>query len=143
MATRLFDEHRDLEIAIGCSRPHSALAGLPICASESALALRTAAAMGGRSFLQFDTLGILRLLYANDPQQESLVFIKEVLKDLIKVQSVQKPGQPESYTVQPGDTIWAITHRFGMSADEFKKLNPAVNSSSLRVGTTVKIIRKK
>lgn len=86
---RLFDEHRDLEIAIGCSRPHSALAGLPICASESALALRTAAAMGGRSFLQFDTLGILRLLYANDPQQESLVFIKEVLKDLIKVQSVQ------------------------------------------------------
>ena len=52
-------------------------------------------------------------------------------------------AQPESYKIQPGDTIWRITHRFGMSEAEFKKLNPSVESSSIRVGDTIKIIRKK
>ena len=60
-----------------------------------------------------------------------------------KRQSVKKSGQPEAYRVQPGDTIWSMTHRFGMTEAEFKKLNPSVSSSSLRVGDTVKIIRKK
>lgn len=60
-----------------------------------------------------------------------------------KVQSAPKAGQPEAYTVQNGDSIWAITHRFGMSAEEFRQLNGSIDSSSLRVGKTVKIIRKK
>ena len=52
-------------------------------------------------------------------------------------------GQAEDYVVQNGDSIWRITHRFGMSAEEFRELNGAIDSSSLRVGATVKIIRKK
>ncbi|MBQ4077284.1 MAG: LysM peptidoglycan-binding domain-containing protein [Mailhella sp.] len=61
----------------------------------------------------------------------------------VPVKSAPAKGQPENYAVQPGDTIWAITHRFGMSEAEFKKLNPSVSSSSLRVGASIKIIRKK
>ena len=60
-----------------------------------------------------------------------------------KVRPAVQAGHPESYVVQSGDSIWAITHRFGMSEAEFKKLNPSVDSSSLRLGATVKIIRKK
>ena len=54
-----------------------------------------------------------------------------------------KAAQPEKYTVEPGDSIWAITHRFGMSEAEFKALNPSVDSSSLRLGASVNVIRKK
>ena len=54
-----------------------------------------------------------------------------------------KAPQTENYKVQSGDSVWAITHRFGMSEAEFRKLNPSVDSSSMRVGDTVKIIRKK
>jgi LysM repeat protein len=57
--------------------------------------------------------------------------------------SAPKAAQTEKYTVQPGDSIWAITHRFGMSEAEFKRLNPSVDSSSLRLGASVNIIRKK
>jgi membrane-bound lytic murein transglycosylase D len=57
--------------------------------------------------------------------------------------SAPKVTQTEKYTVQPGDSIWAITHRFGMSEAEFKRLNPSVDSSSLRLGASVNVIRKK
>jgi LysM repeat protein len=57
--------------------------------------------------------------------------------------SAPKAAQTEKYTIQPGDSIWAITHRFGMSEAEFKRLNPSVDSSSLRLGASVNIIRKK
>ena len=54
-----------------------------------------------------------------------------------------KAEKVEAYKVQSGDSIWAITHRFGMSEAEFGRLNPTIDSSSLRVGTVIKIIRKK
>ena len=54
-----------------------------------------------------------------------------------------KAEKVEEYKVQSGDSIWAITHRFGMSEAEFGRLNPTIDSSSLRVGTVIKIIRKK
>ena len=57
--------------------------------------------------------------------------------------SAPKAAQTEKYTVQPGDSIWAIMHRFGMSEAEFKALNPSVDSSSLRLGASVNVIRKK
>ena len=57
--------------------------------------------------------------------------------------SAPKAALTEKYTVQPGDSIWGITHRFGMSETEFKALNPSVDSSSLRLGASVNVIRKK
>jgi len=49
----------------------------------------------------------------------------------------------ENYKVQSGDSIWRISRRFGMSVDEFKSLNKGIDSSSLRVGATVRVIRRK
>ncbi|MBQ9104871.1 MAG: LysM peptidoglycan-binding domain-containing protein, partial [Mailhella sp.] len=49
----------------------------------------------------------------------------------------------ENYKVQSGDSIWRISRRFGMSVDEFKSLNEGIDSSSLRLGATVRVIRRK
>ncbi len=87
--TQLFREHGELDIAIGCSRAHTKIVGLLACDREASLALRTAVDHGGRYFLQFDNLGILRLLYASDPQQESQLFVKEVFKDLLTDPTIQ------------------------------------------------------
>ena len=56
---------------------------------------------------------------------------------------VKQADQGDAYKVQSGDSIWGITHRFGMSEAEFKALNKNVDSSSLRVGSTVRVIRRK
>ena len=52
-------------------------------------------------------------------------------------------GGIENYKVQSGDSIWRISRRFGMSVDEFKSLNEGIDSSSLRLGATVRVIRRK
>jgi len=72
-----------MSVAVGCSRPHVGISGLISCSKEADLALRAAASRRESKVLRFDDLGILSLLYANDPNQEVTAFIKDVLKELI------------------------------------------------------------
>ncbi len=71
-----------LVLSGGCSRSHAGISGLSQCSWEAQLSLNTARSKSGSCFLRFDQLGILRLLYANDPHQEIKTFIRDVLKKL-------------------------------------------------------------
>jgi LysM repeat protein len=51
--------------------------------------------------------------------------------------------QPEEYEVKSGDSVWGVSRRFGMTPEEFKKLNAMDDGSSLRMGDVVKVIRRK
>jgi len=51
--------------------------------------------------------------------------------------------QPEEYVVKNGDSVWGISRRFGMTVEEFKKLNAMDDGASLRMGDVVKVIRRK
>lgn len=76
-------ENTELSIAVGCSRPHTGISGLISCNKEANLALRAAESRQKSKVLRFDDLGILSLLYANDPDKEIKEFVKDTLKDLI------------------------------------------------------------
>ena len=106
-------------------------------------------ANGGADRLKTLRIGQKLNLPGAKPEAEPVSDAAAALSELKAAQNAPaKPAAPkapqaENYKVQSGDSVWAITHRFGMSEAEFRKLNPSVDSSSMRVGDTVKIIRKK
>lgn len=72
-----------LHITAGCSRPHSGIFGIIQCNQEACIAQK-AAANSNSSFLSFDRLGVLRLIYADNPEKEIENFIAETLGVLIQ-----------------------------------------------------------
>lgn len=84
---KLNAEYTSLSIAAGCGRPHADIAGLAQSDREARMALKIATIHGG-SFHRFDDLGLLRLVYASDPEREIQSFIQESLGELID------PSQP-------------------------------------------------
>lgn len=54
-----------------------------------------------------------------------------------------KPPGPEfnTYTVKAGDTLWAISQKFGMTVPELKKLN-GLQSNEISVGQKLKVLGK-
>ncbi|KAL8665981.1 MAG: hypothetical protein Q9168_007581 [Polycauliona sp. 1 TL-2023] len=43
------------------------------------------------------------------------------------------------YTIQSGDTFWAIAHKLGISVDALQAANPGVSPTSLQVGQTINL----
>ena len=85
------NEHTELSVSVGCSRPHAGISGLINCNKEAGLALRAASSRQESKALQFDDLGILSLLYAADPDKEAGAFVKDVLKELVEPSFAKGP----------------------------------------------------
>lgn len=78
----------------------------------------------------------------NKLNSNSLSIGQEILvKAPIKIQE-QKEKQrflnPIIYTVQPGDTLYSISRKYGLSLEELKKLN-GLTTNQLSVGQSIKI----
>lgn len=75
--------NRNVQISIGCSRPHRGIAGLQLCSKEAELSLRLALEQNKSGFFLFDELGIIRLMYSPDPIKEAERYITETLGVLL------------------------------------------------------------
>lgn len=76
-------EYPDLHLCAGCGRPHPGIRGIIQSDTEARTALRTAM-INEQTVFGFEDLGLLRLLYAADPEKETSQFVQEILGPLIE-----------------------------------------------------------
>lgn len=75
-------EYPVLKLTGGCGRAHAGLHGLQLSQREAGIALKAASSRDG-VLLRFEDLGILRLIFANDPEAEIEQYIHEKLGKLL------------------------------------------------------------
>jgi peptidoglycan DL-endopeptidase LytF len=77
-----------------------------------------------------------------EPQQNEIVFDKEIPQDIAKVEQAATPSTPVvnfiDYSVKKGDFLAKIAKRFNVSVEEIMKANNLKNSN-LRIGQVLKI----
>lgn len=47
------------------------------------------------------------------------------------------PRGTDSYTIQPGDSLWAIARHFNTTMQSIKALNPMLNEYNLNIGQVI------
>jgi LysM repeat protein len=54
-----------------------------------------------------------------------------------------KPTTPkpmaDTYVIEKGDTLWGISHEFGITVEKLKELNPELKEKALQIGDTIKL----
>lgn len=50
-----------------------------------------------------------------------------------------QPGLPTTYTIQPGDTLWAISSKFGVTVDAIVRINNIANPDLIYAGQVLQI----
>lgn len=91
LAAKVEADYPSLKITAGCGRVHSGIRGLVQSNREASVALK-AASSRGEGLYCFDGLGILRLIYAENPEQEISAYISETLGELV---DKSQPRNPE------------------------------------------------
>lgn len=90
IAERLNREYPSLRITAGCGRPHTGIPGLRRSDYEAKVAFK--AARPGEGLQLFSALGLLRLIYTNDPEGECEAFVQETLGKLLDREAVRDQG---------------------------------------------------
>lgn len=75
-------EYPDLSLICGIGCIHNGIKGLIQSDAEAKMAIKVAASLG-KNFVSYEELGLMRLIYANDPDLECLAFIEETIGALI------------------------------------------------------------
>lgn len=85
--------------------------------------------------------------YATQPREEAITPVTNPLNEEPSQAAVRATPNTVhaastveyiNYTVQKGDSVWRITNRTGMSADEFCKLN-GIKNNVIKIGQVVKV----
>ena len=77
------DKYSTLTISGGCGRSYSGISGI-IRSNHEAVIAQTVSSNINRPLLFFESLGVLRLIYADNPKQEIETFLAETLGELIQ-----------------------------------------------------------
>ena len=75
------------------------------------------------------------ILSLNDIPDPSRIFPGQVLI----IPGAAPPPEPTTYVVQPGDTLWSISQRFGVSLSDLIELNDLADPSLIYPGQTLLI----
>lgn len=72
-------------------------------------------------------------------QNGSMAPATELAGEQLSPELHQTPANPTHYTVKPGDSLWSITRRHGISSMELMRLNGLRPTSTLRPGMVLKL----
>lgn len=79
-----------------------------------------------------------------DPRRVPTATVPAQLPTPIAALTVNQPGTPtapETYVVQPGDTLGGIATALKISQDDLTRANPGVTAANLRAGQELKVAR--
>lgn len=102
----------------------------------------------------FESIGVTKIdMYAEDFAIGKMSYEKIEAKNLKTLEKVEKPVTTEKveevvseeilHKTVPGDTLYSLSKRYGVTIDEIKKLNPAIEGNNIKVGETYKISERK
>ena len=64
---------------------------------------------------------------------------KQTEKTPEKEAAPQPIPDDKAHVIQSGESLWAVSKKYGTTVDELRKLNPGVNESDLKVGQKIRV----
>ncbi len=89
-----------------------------------------------------ETLTRIARLYGVSPDAITNANQRNDLSYLVVGQSLVIPTPSNTYTVQPGDSLWTIAERFGTTTQELIRLNAITQPASVSPGTRLRLPAK-
>lgn len=75
------------------------------------------------------------IVKTNDIKETDLIFPGQILTI-----PVEAPKPPQYYAVRPGDTLYLIGKRYGLSVEEILSKNPVMNPNQIYPGQILRLV---